>query len=121
MDMAHTLFDLGLDTVVVPIYNYVQVSHLHSRTPHFSRVVITYFFVFVQTINYTLHARLESILITILMCSNFWPTIPLAAVFVGMEHILFSSPVFWLGLFIIPMAAILFDIAIKVYVFFFQS
>lgn len=29
MDMAHALFDMGLDTVVVPIYNYVQVSYLH--------------------------------------------------------------------------------------------
>lgn len=46
--------------------------------------------------------------------SNFWPTVPLAAIFVGMDQILFSSPVFWLGLIIIPSATILVDVIIKV-------
>ncbi|XP_055314089.1 probable phospholipid-transporting ATPase IA isoform X6 [Sitodiplosis mosellana] len=45
--------------------------------------------------------------------SNFWPSIPIAAVFAGMDKLIFSSPVFWLGLFLIPMAAILFDVTVK--------
>lgn len=46
--------------------------------------------------------------------SNIWPTLPFAPVFVGMDQILFSSPVFWLGLFLIPVATILIDVIVQV-------
>lgn len=46
--------------------------------------------------------------------SNIWPTIDIGAVFVGMDQILFFSPVFWLGLFVIPVATILVDVVVKV-------
>lgn len=46
--------------------------------------------------------------------SNLWPFLPVAAVFRGMDIMMFSSPVFWLGLFIIPIATMLVDVAVKV-------
>ncbi|XP_055677625.1 probable phospholipid-transporting ATPase IA [Lutzomyia longipalpis] len=46
--------------------------------------------------------------------SNIWPTIPVAAVYVGMDKLVLSSPVFWFGLFLIPTTAILFDVVVKV-------
>lgn len=45
--------------------------------------------------------------------SNIWPTIPVGAVFVGMAEMLFTTPTFWLGLFLIPTTAILVDVVIK--------
>ncbi|XP_055915903.1 probable phospholipid-transporting ATPase IA isoform X3 [Eupeodes corollae] len=45
--------------------------------------------------------------------SNIWPTLPFAAVFRGMDRILFSSPVFWMGLFLIPIATLLVDVVFK--------
>ncbi|XP_037051247.1 probable phospholipid-transporting ATPase IA isoform X4 [Bradysia coprophila] len=50
----------------------------------------------------------------IMLYSNIWPTIPVASVFCGMDQLLFSSPVFWLGLFLIPVATILMDVIVKV-------
>lgn len=52
----------------------------------------------------------------ILAYSNIWPTIPVGAEFVGMAKMLFTSPTFWLGLFLIPTTAILIDVVIKAYV-----
>ncbi|XP_046395315.1 probable phospholipid-transporting ATPase IA isoform X5 [Ischnura elegans] len=50
----------------------------------------------------------------ILIYSNFWPTIPLGAVMLGMDRMIFSSPVFWLGLILIPFSSLLLDIFVKV-------
>ncbi|KAJ6647684.1 Phospholipid-transporting ATPase IA [Pseudolycoriella hygida] len=50
----------------------------------------------------------------VLLYSNIWPTLPVASVFVGMDQILFSSLVFWLGLVLIPIATILVDVIVKV-------
>ncbi|GAB0091473.1 Phospholipid-transporting ATPase [Sergentomyia squamirostris] len=46
--------------------------------------------------------------------SNLWPTIPVAAVYVGMDKLVLSSSVFWFGLFLVPTTAILFDVLVKV-------
>ncbi|XP_055378275.1 probable phospholipid-transporting ATPase IA isoform X3 [Condylostylus longicornis] len=49
----------------------------------------------------------------ILVYSHLWPHFPFAAVFCGMDKILLSSPVFWLGLFLIPLASLLVDVSVK--------
>jgi phospholipid-transporting ATPase len=46
--------------------------------------------------------------------SNFWPTIPFASEMAGMETITFSSLVFWLGLFLFPIVALMGDVILKV-------
>lgn len=46
--------------------------------------------------------------------SYFWPVIPVAAVFRGMHVMLFTSPVFWLGLVVVPITTLLIDIVFKV-------
>ncbi|XP_037914217.1 probable phospholipid-transporting ATPase IA isoform X4 [Hermetia illucens] len=52
--------------------------------------------------------------IFIAVYSNIWPTLPFAAIFSGMDKILFSSPLFWLGLIIIPVATLLLDVLVKI-------
>uniref|UniRef100_A0AAG5DM45 Phospholipid-transporting ATPase n=1 Tax=Anopheles atroparvus TaxID=41427 RepID=A0AAG5DM45_ANOAO len=47
--------------------------------------------------------------------SNIWPALPVGAVFTGMDDMVFSTPVFWLGLLLIPITALLFDIIWKVW------
>ncbi|XP_067627473.1 probable phospholipid-transporting ATPase IA isoform X3 [Eurosta solidaginis] len=42
--------------------------------------------------------------------SNFWPTIMLAPMFLGMDRMLFSTFVFWLGLLLIPITTLLPDV-----------
>ncbi|XP_039955977.1 probable phospholipid-transporting ATPase IA isoform X4 [Bactrocera neohumeralis] len=42
--------------------------------------------------------------------SNFWPTIMLAPIFLGMDRMVFSTVVFWLGLLLIPITTLLPDI-----------
>ncbi|KRT86604.1 hypothetical protein AMK59_362 [Oryctes borbonicus] len=51
----------------------------------------------------------------ILIYSNFWPVIPVGVVMTGMHVILFSSVVFWLGLFLIPIITMIPDFAIRVF------
>jgi len=51
--------------------------------------------------------------IFIIIYSNVWPLIPVGAVFTGMDTMLFASPVFWMGLFLIPIASLLPDITVK--------
>jgi phospholipid-transporting ATPase len=46
--------------------------------------------------------------------SNFWPTLPVGAVMLGMDRMMYTSPVFWLGLFLIPFTALIADITYKV-------
>ncbi|GFY73021.1 phospholipid-transporting ATPase IA [Trichonephila inaurata madagascariensis] len=46
--------------------------------------------------------------------SNCWPTLPIAADMVGMDHMLLSSAVFWMGLIIIPFIALIGDFTFKV-------
>ncbi|EDS27274.1 phospholipid-transporting ATPase 1 [Culex quinquefasciatus] len=45
---------------------------------------------------------------------NIWPALPVGAVFTGMDDMIFSSPAFWLGLFLIPITALLPDVVVKV-------
>ncbi|XP_043252850.1 probable phospholipid-transporting ATPase IA isoform X4 [Colletes gigas] len=49
----------------------------------------------------------------ILIYSNFWPTFNVGAVMLGNDRMLFSSPVFWLGLVLIPLAVLLLDVTVK--------
>ncbi|GIX83118.1 phospholipid-transporting ATPase IA [Caerostris darwini] len=46
--------------------------------------------------------------------SNCWPTLPIAADMVGMDNMLLSSAVFWMGLIIIPFIALVGDFTFKV-------
>lgn len=46
--------------------------------------------------------------------SNFWPSLPLAADMVSMDHMIFTSHVFWAGLFLIPFLTLIVDISYKV-------
>ncbi|XP_059479634.1 probable phospholipid-transporting ATPase IA isoform X2 [Neocloeon triangulifer] len=52
--------------------------------------------------------------IFLVIYSNFWPTIPLGAVMAGQDHMVFTSPVFWLGLVLIPFTALLPDATMKI-------
>lgn len=45
--------------------------------------------------------------------SNFWPVLNVGAVMLGNDKMLFSSPVFWLGLILIPTAVLLLDVTVK--------
>nr|CAG4636771.1 EOG090X00X3 [Ceriodaphnia reticulata] len=47
--------------------------------------------------------------------SHFWPSLPIAANMAGMSHMLMSSPVFWLGLILAPVTALLSDFSIKTF------
>ncbi|XP_025986710.2 probable phospholipid-transporting ATPase IA isoform X10 [Solenopsis invicta] len=49
----------------------------------------------------------------ILIYSNFWPVLNVGAVMLGNDKMLFSSPVFWLGLILIPIAVLLLDVTVK--------
>nr|CAD7203200.1 unnamed protein product [Timema douglasi] len=49
-----------------------------------------------------------------LLGCNFWPTIPLGAVMTGMDRMVYSSPVFWLGLILIPFTTLIADVSYKV-------
>ncbi|XP_024939743.1 probable phospholipid-transporting ATPase IA isoform X3 [Cephus cinctus] len=49
----------------------------------------------------------------ILMYSNFWPALNVGAVMLGNDRMLFTSPVFWLGLILIPPAVLLLDVTAK--------
>lgn len=49
----------------------------------------------------------------LIVYSHFWPSLPLGANMAGMSHMLLSSPAFWLGLFLAPVAALLSDLSVK--------
>ncbi|KAF7403429.1 hypothetical protein HZH68_006223 [Vespula germanica] len=49
----------------------------------------------------------------IFIYSNFWPVLNVGAVMLGNDKMLFSSPVFWLGLILIPSAVLLLDVTAK--------
>ncbi|KOC64948.1 putative phospholipid-transporting ATPase IA [Habropoda laboriosa] len=49
----------------------------------------------------------------IFIYSNFWPPLNVGAVMLGNDRMLFSSPVFWLGLVLIPSAVLLLDVTVK--------
>ncbi|XP_014614054.1 PREDICTED: probable phospholipid-transporting ATPase IA isoform X2 [Polistes canadensis] len=49
----------------------------------------------------------------ILIYSNFWPVLNVGAVMLGNDRMLFTSPVFWLGLILIPSAVLLLDVTVK--------
>ncbi|XP_072152042.1 phospholipid-transporting ATPase IA isoform X4 [Bemisia tabaci] len=42
--------------------------------------------------------------------SHFWPTLPLGVVMTGMDTMVFSSPVFWVGLILVPVSALILDV-----------
>ncbi|XP_049859548.1 probable phospholipid-transporting ATPase IA isoform X2 [Schistocerca gregaria] len=46
--------------------------------------------------------------------SNFWPVIPVGAVMLGMDRMMCTSPVFWLGLILIPFSTLIADVSYKV-------
>ncbi|KAG9511068.1 Phospholipid-transporting ATPase 6, partial [Fragariocoptes setiger] len=46
--------------------------------------------------------------------SRFWPTLPLAADMAAIDSMVFGTPVFWLGLLLIPFTALVTDIVYKV-------
>lgn len=88
VDLANSLFHLGLNWSLVPVHVYLQVRTLsHSK----SVLLLTFPVVF----------------------SNIWPTIRVGAVFSGTHHMIFTSPVFWLGLILIPVASLLLDVLVK--------
>ncbi|XP_015429019.1 PREDICTED: probable phospholipid-transporting ATPase IA [Dufourea novaeangliae] len=49
----------------------------------------------------------------IFIYSNFWPVLNVGAVMLGNDRMLFSSPVFWLGLVLIPLAVLLLDVTVR--------
>lgn len=49
----------------------------------------------------------------VLIYSNFWPTFNVGAVMLGNDRMLYSSPVFWLGLVLIPSAVLMLDVTVK--------
>ncbi|XP_051154050.1 probable phospholipid-transporting ATPase IA isoform X2 [Leptopilina boulardi] len=49
----------------------------------------------------------------VLIYSNFWPTFNVGAVMLGNDRMLFTSPVFWLGLILIPAAVLMLDVIVK--------
>ncbi|KAG5679223.1 hypothetical protein PVAND_008805 [Polypedilum vanderplanki] len=49
-----------------------------------------------------------------LIYSNIWPIVRVGAVFSGIHNMIFTTPVFWLGLILIPVATLLLDVMIKV-------
>lgn len=48
------------------------------------------------------------------MYSHFWPSLPLAADMAGMDTMIYSSGVFWLGTFVIPLITLMVDIVYKI-------
>lgn len=54
--------------------------------------------------------------IFVLIYSHFWPTLNFAANFAGMDEQLLSTPVFWFGLALVPIASLLVDVLCKLYV-----
>ncbi|XP_037944939.1 probable phospholipid-transporting ATPase IA isoform X2 [Teleopsis dalmanni] len=49
----------------------------------------------------------------VIVYSRFWPVLPLAVVFCGMDTMLFTTPVFWFGLVLIPVTTLLIDVICK--------
>uniref|UniRef100_A0A1B6DN12 Phospholipid-transporting ATPase n=1 Tax=Clastoptera arizonana TaxID=38151 RepID=A0A1B6DN12_9HEMI len=50
--------------------------------------------------------------VLILIYSHFWPTVPMGQVMRGMDIMVFSSPVFWFGLVLIPFTVLIADLFI---------
>ncbi|XP_048517503.1 probable phospholipid-transporting ATPase IA isoform X3 [Dendroctonus ponderosae] len=50
----------------------------------------------------------------VIIYSLFWPTIPIGSVMCGMYIMIFSSAVFWMGLFLIPVITIIPDCVVKI-------
>ncbi|XP_042883208.1 probable phospholipid-transporting ATPase IA isoform X4 [Penaeus japonicus] len=51
--------------------------------------------------------------IFLLVYSNFWPVLPMAPDMCGIYFQVYSSPVFWFGLILIPLACLLPDVCVK--------
>ncbi|KAL7633000.1 UNVERIFIED_CONTAM: hypothetical protein RMT77_016710 [Armadillidium vulgare] len=52
--------------------------------------------------------------IFLVVYSNFWPILPMAPDMCGIYIQVFTSPIFWFGLIMIPLASLLLDITVKV-------
>lgn len=50
----------------------------------------------------------------LMVYSKFWPTLPIAPDMVAIDQILYSTPVFWLGLALVPITALMPDVILKV-------
>lgn len=103
-----------------PCYKFMDLGN------SFSNMGINYSMVFVYIniqVNYTILIKHKIfylfILIPFYIFSNFWPVLNVGAVMLGNDRMLFSSPVFWLGLILIPTAVLLLDVTAKTYVFIF--
>lgn len=53
-------------------------------------------------------------LLIVFRFSNIWPLVRVGAVFSGTHYMVFTSPVFWFGLILIPVASLLLDVVVKV-------
>uniref|UniRef100_A0A0C9R4R2 Putative phospholipid-transporting atpase ia n=1 Tax=Amblyomma americanum TaxID=6943 RepID=A0A0C9R4R2_AMBAM len=53
-------------------------------------------------------------IIFLLIYCNIWPTLPIAPDMAGMDIMIFSSGIFWMGLIIIPFMALLADVIVIV-------
>ncbi|XP_017837733.1 probable phospholipid-transporting ATPase IA isoform X3 [Drosophila busckii] len=49
----------------------------------------------------------------VLIYSHFWPSLKFASNFAGMDIQLLSTPIFWLGLFLVPITSLLIDVICK--------
>lgn len=57
----------------------------------------------------TIWGSIAAWIVFLLIYSKFWPVLPFAAEMAGIDHLLFTSPVFWFGL-IIPLITLLPDL-----------
>jgi hypothetical protein len=79
---------MGIDSTLVPVYVHVQVN----------------IFIFMKI----------TAVLTLFTSSNIWPIVRVGPVFSGIHQMVFSSPVFWLGLILIPITSLLLDVIVKV-------
>ena len=93
VDVAVFISHWGLRLDVVPLFGFLQVrlgSRVRSCLLPFRHLTCLVYF-----------------------DSHFWPSLPIAANMAGMSHMLMSSPVFWFGLILAPVTALLSDFSIK--------
>lgn len=93
--MGHSFSNVGIYYTLVFIYSYIQVR----------------FSLYNNTITFLYYH--DNVSIRFSGCSNFWPVLNVGAVMLGNDKMLFSSPVFWLGLILIPTAVLLLDVTVK--------
>ena len=97
MDDNHAYCHLGFGADVVSLDRYLQVSRAPIAVPHFPEL-----------------RRLGSLLLKvfIFVFSHVWPFIPIGAVMIGMDIMVFTTPIFWLGFILTPFAVIAVDLTV---------